>query len=350
VEPIVTQFNVEVGHCPCCGVRVQGEHPEQTSAALGAAHHTLGPRAIAVAADLKYRLGLPFRKIADLLGGLFHFSCCSGGLCRATARLADAGRGVFEMLKLQVRSRFVVHLDETSWWLGGLKRWLHVAATEDIVIFQVGDRSHQIALDLLGPDFKGYVSCDGYVGYDLFQTARCNAHPLRRLRDLLEIDLVDRAALTSIQQLLTDGLALRDRREGLTELGYQRLVTRLKQDVGDWIASHSKHEDESIGRLARHLGRYEKEFLVYLDDPRIPATNNFAESMLRFAVLLRKVGCCNRTERGVRAMEILSSLLATFRRRRKNFLEWAMELQRMGPQYVPPDLLPPNFPWRIQLR
>ena len=36
IVPIVTQFNIETGWCPCCRRRVQGRHPEQTSDAIGA--------------------------------------------------------------------------------------------------------------------------------------------------------------------------------------------------------------------------------------------------------------------------------------------------------------------------
>ena len=71
VQPTVTQINVQVGYCPCCGLRAQGTHPEQTSHSLGA-------------------------------------------------------------------------------------------------------------------DFQGLVAWDDYLGYDIFRTARCNAHPIRRVRDLLD--------------------------------------------------------------------------------------------------------------------------------------------------------------------
>lgn len=350
VQPIVTQFNVEVGHCPCCGKRVQGQHPEQTSQALGAANHTLGPRAAALAADFKYRLGIPFRKISDLFGGVFGLDCCAGGLTRITSRLATASRGLLDILKLQLPSRFVVHIDETSWWIGGQKAWLHGLATDDIVVFQVGDRSRDIALEVLGPDFGGIVSCDGYVGYDAFVTARCNAHPLRRIRDLLAAEAADMTALAAIEQLLKHGFTLRDRRDELTDLGYRRLVTMHKAEVHDWITQHSADDDQAVGRLARHLGRYEEDFLRYLDDPRIPATNNLGESTLRFAVLLRKIGCCNRTARGVETFEVLSSLLATFRKRGLDFTNWAIDfLQGSSPKYVPPDLLPAGFAGQIIL-
>jgi len=293
---------------------------------------------------------MPFRKIADLLGNSFGLECCAGALARATARLADAGRGVLDVLKLRIPHQPVVHADETGWWVGGENRYLHTLTSDEIVLFQVGDRSSDIAWDILGPDFAGRVCCDGYSGYDLFETARCNAHPLRRIRDLLKTEIADQAALEEIQQLLRGGLTLRDRREHLTQLGYRRLATIHKNRVHQWIADNSHHEDQAIGRLARHLGKYEDEFLIYLDDPQIPATNNHAERTLRFAVVLRKIGCCNRTERGVQTFEILSSLLATFQRRGKDFIGWAIDLlQGPGPKYVPPDLLPPGFDTEIVL-
>lgn len=348
VQPTVTQFNVQVGFCPCCNLRVQGTHPEQTSQSLGAANHSLGPRAIATAADMKYRLGIPFRKIADFFEGTLGFICAPSALCRAVERLADRSRGLLGVLKLQLPGRKVVHVDETGWWLGGDSKYLHVFGVDDIVIFQVGDRSNQLALEILGPHFQGLVACDGYVGYDMFSTVRCNAHPIRRVRDLLDAGVSDNALLTEIQQLLLGGLSLRDRRDTLTEMGYRRLVTMHKQQMHDWMEANRQHEDIAIGRLARHLGKYEREFLLYLDDPQIPATNNFAEGLLRFAVVLRKIGCCNRTERGVQTFETLSSLLATFRRRGLNFVDWVIDfLQGVGPKYVPPNLLPPGFEAKI---
>jgi FtsZ-binding cell division protein ZapB len=69
-RPLVTRFQVRVGHCRLCGRRVQPRHPAQTSDALGAAGAQLGPRAVALAAWLSKGLGVPAGKIAALLGQL----------------------------------------------------------------------------------------------------------------------------------------------------------------------------------------------------------------------------------------------------------------------------------------
>jgi len=167
------------------------------------------------------------------------------------------------------------------------------------------------------------------------------------VRDLLELGVSDQATLTTIQHMLPGGLSLRDRRDSLTVAGYQRLATMHKHEVHAWIESHRNNDDDSIGRLARHLGRYEKEFLRYLDDPDIPAMNNFAEGLLRFAVVLRKIGCCNRTDRGVRTFGVFSSLLATFRRRGLDFVDWLIDVTMgAGPKYVPQNLLPAHYKMR----
>ena len=57
VEVKTTQFVTYSGYCTSCHKRVRSEHPEQTSQATGAAGVMVGPRAKALAADLKHRLG-----------------------------------------------------------------------------------------------------------------------------------------------------------------------------------------------------------------------------------------------------------------------------------------------------
>jgi transposase len=59
IVPIVTQFNIHAGICPCCGLRWQGRHPEPISDAIGAANNQLGPIILTMAAELKHRLGVP---------------------------------------------------------------------------------------------------------------------------------------------------------------------------------------------------------------------------------------------------------------------------------------------------
>ena len=77
-----------------------------------------------LASDLKYRLGIPFRKISDLFGEFFNLPFCAGGILRAAVQIARRGPGVYDFIRLRLSLSPFVHADETSWYLDG-SAWLH---------------------------------------------------------------------------------------------------------------------------------------------------------------------------------------------------------------------------------
>jgi len=68
VKPHVTKYVTHHGQCKQCRRRVESRHPEQASAAKGAASVVLGPRVLATSIDLKERIGVPYRKVVEILG------------------------------------------------------------------------------------------------------------------------------------------------------------------------------------------------------------------------------------------------------------------------------------------
>src|SRR6266567_984182 len=58
-KTIWRRFDIPICRCTCCGKRVQGRHPLQTSDALGAAAVQLGPEALALGVQMNKGLGLP---------------------------------------------------------------------------------------------------------------------------------------------------------------------------------------------------------------------------------------------------------------------------------------------------
>src|SRR3954447_24865083 len=97
-KPVVVRFRVPVARCPLCRCRVQGRHPEQTSDALGAAAVQLGPRLLAFAADLKHRLGVPYRKVAQAIATLCGVAVAPSALARSGHRLRRLARPSYDRL------------------------------------------------------------------------------------------------------------------------------------------------------------------------------------------------------------------------------------------------------------
>ncbi|HVT61207.1 MAG TPA: transposase [Thermoanaerobaculia bacterium] len=172
VMPRVTQFQVHVGHCQQCGRRLQGRHPRQTSNALGAAASQLGPRALAVAADLHTGLGLPLAKVCRIFDRAFSLAISRGGLCLGLQRLARTTMPTYQGLIEQVRGSPVVCPDETGWKLGGWLVWLWAFATETLTVYAIQPgRGFAQAATILGEDFAGILVRDAWAPYRQFEQA-----------------------------------------------------------------------------------------------------------------------------------------------------------------------------------
>src|SRR5271170_2600423 len=133
IVPIVTQFNIETGFCPCCRQRRQGRHDEQTSNATGAAGNTLGPVVLTMAGELKHRLGVPYRKICDFLDTYCGLTVCPATLVRAEQRLAKLAQPTYALLIDALRRCKVVHADETGWRVNILNAWLWVFSNKEFL-------------------------------------------------------------------------------------------------------------------------------------------------------------------------------------------------------------------------
>lgn len=121
----VRRLRIARGRCRRCGRRTQGRHRDQTSDAVGAAGSMLGPRAVAIAAQLNKELGGAMDKVKRILS-LFGISVTSGGLHQAIGRLAAAAEPTYQALVRAVRHSMAVAADETGWRIGGRKAWLWV--------------------------------------------------------------------------------------------------------------------------------------------------------------------------------------------------------------------------------
>ena len=66
--------------------------------------------------------------------------------------------------------------------------------------------------------------------------------------------------------------------------------------------------------LQKRILKHQHEWLVFLDDPRVPPTNNMAERALRPLVVLRKITFGHRSEAGAIRMARLMTVAETAKR------------------------------------
>jgi len=313
VVPTVTRFDVAVGHCAGCGIRVQGTHPEQTSQALGAARSSVGPTAKARAAWLHYALGLSFDKTRQVLAR-FGVNLTAGAICQSSARSASKELVPVhaELVTAANASKSLV-MDETGWRVGGGGAWMWVATNEGLTCYWVTEhRGLADATQTIAAEYDGIIVRDGYVVYNHYDKAEhqsCLAHLARRCAEM-ETDLPrpDRKIPRAAKAIIKDALAARDldgpgRVAAAAELGV-RLEKLRARPVG--------HDDNR--RLLAHLAKQTPAMFTFLTaDPALglDATNWRAETGIRPAVVNRKVWGGNRSWNGARTQGIITSILRT---------------------------------------
>lgn len=328
IVPIITQFNIEVGTCPRCGRSQRGRHEEQTSDALGAANHTIGPVALTMAAEMKHHLGVPYRKICDFFETYCDLHVAPATLVRAEQRLTELAKPTYELLVEALRLCHVVHADETGWRIGRVNAWLWVFTSREITIYVIRrSRGHDVPEEILGA-FDGYLIVDGLKSYDVLDVAkgRCNGHLLRRCKELEQsLPKAQKKWAVQLKELLQDAIALAQKRDELAADVYTKRVEKIENRLDAWIDAVPT-KDADVNRLVMHVAAHRGEWLIFLHDAEVPATNNRAERMIRPAVITRKVGGCNKTLKGAAVHGVLASLIATCRQQGRRFLDLAKRL------------------------
>lgn len=330
VEPIVTQFNVHIADCACCGQRVQGRHPEQISDALGAAAVQLGPRVLGLAAELKHGMGIPYRKIERLFSAGFGLEVSPGGLARSGQRLARQSKPTYQQLIQVLRESPVVNADETSWKIGGQKAWLWVFTNETSTVYTIDPtRAHEVAERILGQTFDGVLSSDCFSAYDPlpYRKQKCLGHLLNRCGKMALME--SEAAVTFSQQvayLLRRAMQLKERKTEMSPHGYRVARGKIEAALNRLLAQESN--DPEVAKLIKLLTKQRHHLLTFLYVDEVDATNNIAERRIRPAVIVRKISAGNRSNDGSDTHAVLTSLIQTCRQQDCDFLDVATALLR----------------------
>ena len=317
-RPLLRRFDLQIGECIACGQRVQPRHELQTSDALGAAAVQIGPDAQSLIALLKDKLGLSYGDITALLSDAWGMELTRGAAAHIVRRAGERAEPMYAAFKAMIPQRDTVYPDETGWKVGGRLHWLWDFVTDLFTVYVIRpSRGVDVPAEVLGMDYAGRMTHDGWAPYDKFLYAihqQCLQHPLRRAKDIIEQLGVKRSRFaTQVRQFILDALGLRDRRRQgkLGDHGYAVARGHLEKRLDRLLAV--RPPGQACRTFRNHLHRHRDQLLTFLYEENLEATNWPAEQAIRPAVVNRKVFGGNRTWTGAHALEVLASLFATCR-------------------------------------
>ena len=207
-------------------------------------------------------------------------------------------------------------------------------------------RGFEQAASLLGADYDGWLTHDGWAVYYKFLQAghqSCISHLIRRCRDMAGVASAATARFPlQVKTLLEEGLALRDRykKKEISRHGLWTATGQLEAKLDRLLAR--RYRDSANRRLAKHLLHERPYLFTFLYCPGLDATNNAAERAIRALIGARKNWGGNRTQNGARAQAVLTSILQTAKQQGKNPFEVVVELLCCDNKQKILDLVPPT--------
>jgi transposase len=285
-----------------------------------------------VAAYLTHQHFIPEDRLSEVLLDLFGCRMTPGTIAKTTKTLAQIIEPIVCEIAIAVKTAEVKHLDETGLRIGGKTNWLHVVSTATHTWYRVSPPRKDIQVLA---DIKGVVVHDHWKPYyQLLQAnhALCNAHHLRELKALSEIEQEPWAKSMNKLLLLACNYKHRYPQE-IPKNIVNRLIQLYEQILQRGLSFHHHQppltRQGNRGRVKRRIGHnlllrfqnFRGDVLRFLREPDVPFTNNQAERDLRMMKCKQKISGGFRSFDFAVSFANIRSFLSTASKHGLNLLE-----------------------------
>jgi transposase len=326
----ITEHRAHACACAACGTRTRADFPTGVNAPV-----QYGIQIAAFAVYLLHVQFLPEDRLAALMADLFGVRLTAATIARMSRSCAASLHGFGEAVRDLVAGASVKHMDETGFRIGGKTQWLHVASNAWLTFYRVSAKRGSLMAAV-----SGIVVHDHWKPYYTMpdvQHALCNAHHLRELQALVEIEKEDWSE--KMQRLLRRachvaniarqrGTDVKPKTIARIERCYRRI---LSEGFAFHLAqpAHGRADGARRGRVARRTGHNllirlrdrAKDTLRFLHDLTVPFTNNQAERDIRMMKLRQKISGGFRSLDGATDFALIRSCLSTARKQGWNLIK-----------------------------
>ena len=332
---IVTEHRAHSCRCGHCGTETRATFPEDVTAPV-----QYGARLAAVVVYLLHYQLLPEKRLAVLMADLFGVWLVTATIASMSQRCAARFQDFTAAIRDHVAAAPVKHLDETGFRIGGKTWWLHIASTKLLTFYRISPKRGSLPEHLTGvivhDHWKPYYTLTGV------SHALCNAHHLRELQALVEIEKEDwarqmqrllRRACHSANLAQERGVPLSARLIALFDRHYDAILAAglaFHEDQPKLIcaavqAHRRGRQRRRVGHnLLLRLSTRKQDVLRFLSDPNVPFSNNLAEQDARMMKLRQKISGGFRSEDGATDFATIRSLLSTARKQVWSLLDTLM--------------------------
>ncbi|MBP5718963.1 MAG: IS66 family transposase [Abditibacteriota bacterium] len=310
------------------GKIVSGSFPDGISSSM-----QYGSGVKALAATLNTEGMMSVARVHDILSAALGLPVCAATVSAMVKELAFRVGGTVRAITRALMASPVNNADETGFRVEGSLYWLHSVCNERFTYLAVHEKRGEEGMRAIGflPEYHGVVVSDclgSYWKFDNLSHAICNAHILRELKGVHESDPKQSWA-EDTRSLLREMVHARNKAEqagadALPSETVRAFRTRydaiLEQAAGEnplpvrQPGQRGKLKRGKVRCLIDRLTAHRDEALLFLEDFRVPFTNNRAEQSLRMAKVKGKVSGCMRTLSGADDFAAIMSFIGSVKK------------------------------------
>lgn len=303
----VIEFFVSHYDCPHCNQKIIAtdlELPQEGK---------LGNNLQVEIAHLRYEDRLPLRMIVQTLNRKYpNLNLSAATVLDVLRRVKNKLKPVYQIIKQNVKKSANCNADETGAKLNGKKHWLWVFMSLNHVLFCFSKkRKAKVIEKVLGKDYLGIVTCDGFKGYPniVKNIQRCWAHLLREAKFLAQKYGGQAKLLYGALCIIFNKIKIvtTETSKKMREKIYYLCIGELES----WIKTCKAYTE--LQALVTTIKNGLKQWFTCILHPEIEPTNNRAERELRKYVIQRKISGSFRSTKGLEIAEVIMSVLATWK-------------------------------------
>jgi transposase len=342
VEPEVVEYRQHTITCLACGAQTTPDWPVDMP--LG----SFGPRVQATVGYLTGRMGVSQRDVKEAMDALFHTDLALGSVSALEQNVSAALSQPVKEAQTYVQQQEVVNADETSWRQGKQRRWLWIGTTTFVTVFLLATRGAEGAQQLLGRAFQGIVGSDRWSGYNwlsVWQRQLCWAHLKRDFQAFVdrgeESARLGEALLKQIKTMFELWHHLQQ--GGLSRPQFQEQMAPIRKEVGALLRQGRALSHDKTRRTCENILKLESALWTFVFVEGVEPTNNWAERLLRRAVLWRRRSFGTQSNTGSLFVERVLTTVTTLRQQKRDVLDYLTEACAAGMRGDIPSSLLPNL-------
>ena len=341
VKPVVTEYQLHQLVCPVCGEMTRAEVPP------GVPTGGFGPRVQATTALCTGAYHLSKRMTQELLQAFFGVEVGLGTIANLEQATTQAVAEPVSEARAYVRRQPAAYADETGWREGHQRAWLWTAVTAWVTVFLVRrSRGGQVAQELLGEGFWGWLVTDRWSAYTWYPTWRrqlCWAHLLRDIDAMIARDgrsqEIGEALRGEARQMFHWWHRVRD--GTLTQASFRTYMQPVRREVERLLEAGQTCGVPKTEGTCRELCKLRQALWTFVRHPEVEPTNNAAERAIRPGVLWRKMSFGTQSAEGSRFVEAMMTVVATLKQQHRNVLDYVTAACQAALSGEPaPSLLP----------